>query len=146
MTENYTYNDYVDLMDDIPRVEEYAATYLYATRPRNDIDFINALKKLIGIKLSILARWLNITPRTFQNYLDKGTITLKDNLREHIIMVLSLYKHGKEVFGSVSDFETWLSAKNIFLDGKEPADFLDTISGIRFIDSRLTAIEYGDNA
>src|SRR5690606_7310118 len=125
--------------------EEYAATYLYATQPRNDIEYINTLKRLIGLKLTTLARWLNITPRTFKNYLDKGDITLKENLREHIIMVLSLYRHGTEVFGNVPDFEAWLSAKNVFLDNKAPADFLDTISGIRFIDSRLTAMEYGDN-
>ncbi len=146
MAKKYSYNDGSDMMESLPRVEEYAATYLYATQPRNDIDFINALKQLIGLNLSVLARWLNITPRTFKNYLDKGNITLKENLREHIIMVLALYKHGAEVFGNIPDFETWLSEKNILLSSKAPSDFLDTISGIRFIDSRLTAIEYGDNA
>ncbi len=147
MTEDFVYNnnDTGDILEDIPRVEEYAATYLYSTRKHNDMDFIYALKKLVGMKLTTLAQWLNITPRTFQNYLDRRSITLKDNLREHIVMVLALYKHGKEVFGTIPDFESWLSAKNIFLDNKAPADFLDTISGIRFIDSRLTAIEYGDN-
>ncbi|MBW7890883.1 MAG: DUF2384 domain-containing protein [Chitinophagaceae bacterium] len=145
MAKKYPYDDGSDIMDSLPRVEEYAATYLYATQPRNDIEYINTLKRLIGLKLTTLARWLNITPRTFKNYLDKGDITLKENLREHIIMVLSLYRHGTEVFGNVPDFEAWLSAKNVFLDNKAPADFLDTISGIRFIDSRLTAMEYGDN-
>lgn len=145
MPKKYYDNQEEDLMTDLPRVEEYTATYLLATRPRNDMEFIHALKELIGLKLTTLARWLNITPRTFKNYLDKGKITLKENLREHIIMILSLYKHGAEVFGNTPDFETWLSQKNVFLDDKAPADFLDTISGIRFIDSRLTAIEYGDN-
>lgn len=145
MAKKYSYNYESDMMDNLPRVEEYAATYLYATQPRNDIEFINTLKKLIGLNLTTLAGWLNITPRTFKNYLDRGNVTLKENIREHIIMILSLYKHGKEVFDNIPDFEVWLSNKNVFLDNKAPADFLDTISGIRFIDSRLTAIEYGEN-
>lgn len=145
MNRDSTYKSSHDTLDDIPRVEEFTATYLYATKPRNDMEFIHRLRSIIGINLTTLAGWLNITPRTFKNYLDKGSITLKENLREHMIMILSLYKHGSEVFGNVSDFETWLSGKNVFLDNKAPADFLDTISGIRFIDSRLTAIEYGEN-
>lgn len=145
MAKKYTYSREDDMMEEIPLVGEDAATYLYATETRNDIEFIDTLKNLIGLRLTTVAQWLNITPRTFKNYLDRRNVRLKENLREHIIMVLALYKHGKIVFGSVPDFEKWLSTKNVFLDNKTPSSFLDTISGIRFIDSRLTAIEYGDN-
>ena len=34
---------------------------------------------------------------------------------------------------------------NPFLDYSKPIDYLNTITGIRFINDRLTAIEYGDN-
>lgn len=144
MVRPYPYDE-EHISDDVPRVEEFAATYLYATRRHNDMDFINALKNHVGLGLTTLAGWLNITPRTFKNYLDKGNITLKENLREHMIMILSLYKHGTEVFGNIANFETWLSGENVFLGNKAPAGFLDTISGIRFIGSRLTAIQYGKN-
>jgi uncharacterized protein (DUF2384 family) len=59
--------------------------------------------------------------------------------------LLSLMQHGIEVFGSKSDFDQWLATENFFLDGKEPNSFLNTIAGVRFIDDRLTAMEYGDN-
>lgn len=45
----------------------------------------------------------------------------------------------------MEDFELWLSQKNYLLDNRAPEDFLETISGIKFIDNRLTAIEFGEN-
>ena len=35
---------------------------------------------------------------------------------------------------------------NYIFDGDQPIHFLSTISGIRFIDDRITGIEYGDNS
>ena len=43
------------------------------------------------------------------------------------------------------DFEHWLTTPNILLDNKAPMDFLDTVSGLKFIDNRLTAMEFGEN-
>ncbi|MFV0196773.1 MbcA/ParS/Xre antitoxin family protein [Empedobacter falsenii] len=56
-----------------------------------------------------------------------------------------MYKHGLEVFNTKDDFEKWLTTPNVLLDKKAPMDFLDTVSGLKFIDNRLTAIEYGEN-
>jgi uncharacterized protein (DUF2384 family) len=70
---------------------------------------------------------------------------LKENLKEHIILLLSLIKHGTQVFGSKDGFDQWLTTGNFFLDSKTPVTFLNTVTGIRFIDERLTAMEYGDN-
>ena len=92
-----------------------------------------------------ISGWLNINSRTFRNY-KKTETQLKDNTQEHVVMLISLYKHGIDVFGNAENFDLWLSTKNIFLDMKPPIDFMDTISGIQFIDDRLTSIEYGDLA
>ena len=53
--------------------------------------------------------------------------------------VHSLHNMTKE------DFEHWLTTPNILLDNKAPMDFLDTVSGLKFIDNRLTAMEFGEN-
>ena len=58
----------------------------------------------------------------------------------------ALFEHGAVVFGSVADFKTWLGRKNFFFDKNPPAAFLQTEDGMKFIDDRLTGIEYGDNA
>ena len=47
--------------------------------------------------------------------------------------------------GQQEDFNEWLNTPNVFLENKKPISFLNTISGGKFIDSRLTGIQYGDN-
>ena len=92
-----------------------------------------------------MAGWLNITPKTYRSYRKNPELTLKDNLKEHLILLLSLYRHGMDVFGNKKLFEKWLITPNMLLDEKAPRQFLDTISGVKFIDNRLTAMEFGEN-
>lgn len=119
--------------------------YYYISNNIINNTYIEMLHKLIGFSDTIIANWLNITTRTLRNYKSKNTV-LKDNTKEHIVSILSLYRHGIEVFNTKENFEKWLATENILLSNKQPKDFLDTISGIRLIDNRLTAIEFGENA
>ena len=57
----------------------------------------------------------------------------------------SLVEHGIEIFGTKENFQCWLEKENFFFGKKAPAEFMTTDSGIKFIDDRLTGIEYGDN-
>jgi len=134
------------IIQEIPSLNDFSKIYFYTIKTGLDKDFIELLDKIIGLNDTILSNWLNITPRTFRNYKKKDDIVLKGNIKEHIISILSLYKHGIDVFANTENFENWLAVKNYLLDNKAPAEFLDTISGIKFIDNRLTAIEYGENA
>jgi uncharacterized protein (DUF2384 family) len=45
----------------------------------------------------------------------------------------------------VEEFERWLNQENFYFDNKRPVAFMNTITGIKFIDDRLTAMEHGDN-
>lgn len=133
------------IIQEIPSVGDSSNIYFYTVKSHFDADFIAILERVIGLNDTILSKWLNITPRTFRNYKNNDKLVLKENTKEHIILILSLYKHGIDVFGDVDRFENWLSQKNHLLDNRSPASFLETISGIRFIDNRLTAIEFGEN-
>lgn len=144
-TPKLTY-DQKRMMQELPTVNEPSAVFFYANRSKSDIEFIHILDNLIGLKDETLSKWLNITTRTFRNYRNSNNLVLKENTKEHIILILSLYKHGKEVFDTTENFEQWLSKKNLLLDNIAPVDFLETISGIQFIDHRLTALEFGENA
>jgi uncharacterized protein (DUF2384 family) len=134
------------IIEEIPSVSEPSHVYFYTSKTKQDAEYISILDRLIGLSDITLSKWLNITPRTFRNYKNAEDLILKENIKEHIILILSLYKHGMDVFGSVALFEEWLSKTNPLLDHQAPANFLETISGITFIDSRLTAMEYGENA
>ena len=133
------------IIEDIPSLNDFSKIYFYTVQSKFDNDFVRTLDNLIGLNDNVLSNWLNITPRTFRNYKKNTDLVLKGNIKEHIVLILSLYKHGIDVFGSTEGFENWLSAKNHLLDNDSPAKFLDTVSGIKFIDNRLTALEYGEN-
>ncbi len=97
----------------------------------------------IGLADEIKAKWLNITTRTLHNYRTKGA-DLKNHMKEQIVMILALYNHGLEVFASHSEFERWLETPNAMWNMQRPLDFLETKSGIDFIESRLMGLEFGE--
>ncbi len=106
--------------------------------------YVNAIKKLTDFNDDIISDWLNISVKTFREY-KKPKSTFKENVKEQVLLILSLFKHGIDIFGSVKVFENWLNQENFYFDSKTPSSFLNTITGIKFIDDRLTAMEYGDN-
>lgn len=107
-------------------------------------EYVKYVKDFTNIKDELLSEWLNINVKTFRNY-KKQNSQLKENLQEQIVLLISLFKHGEEIFGTISDFYVWLDTENFFLDNEKPISYLKTVTGIRFVDDRLTAIEFGDN-
>lgn len=110
-----------------------------------DFRYLDVLKNISHAKDDVLSSWLNINVKTFRSY-KKGTVAFGPDIQEHTVMLLSLIKHGTDVFGDTDAFSSWLETENFYLDGRKPSDFLNTISGIKFIDDHLTGMEYGDNA
>ncbi len=107
-------------------------------------EYVQFVKEIANTKDELLSEWLNINVKTFRSY-KKPNAILKENLQEHIVLLISLFKHGIEVFGDADAFNRWLDSENFFLDGEKPITYLKTVTGIRFIDNRLTGIEFGDN-
>ncbi|MCR9013711.1 antitoxin Xre/MbcA/ParS toxin-binding domain-containing protein [Aquiflexum gelatinilyticum] len=109
-----------------------------------DLQYLNYLKEITSFSDEVIAHWLDVSVKTLRNY-RKSESDLKESLKEHLVLLLSLYQHGIDVFGNAENFDKWLDTKNYFFDNLAPKDFLSTSSGIRFTDDRLTAMEYGDN-
>ena len=109
-----------------------------------DWKYVNAIKDISDFKDDTISDWLNINVKTFRSY-KSSTNQFKDNIKEQILLILTLIKHGMNVFGSSKKFEEWLNTENFYFDKKKPLSFLKTVTGLRFVDDQLTAIEYGDN-
>ncbi|MFD2937321.1 antitoxin Xre/MbcA/ParS toxin-binding domain-containing protein [Spirosoma flavum] len=107
-------------------------------------QYVNAIKTLTDFNDDIISDWLNISVKTFREY-KKPQNTFKENVKEQVLLLLSLIKHGIGVFGSVKEFDQWLNRKNFYFDNKSPNSYLNTVTGVKFVDDRLTAMEYGDN-
>lgn len=112
--------------------------------PRTSVYF-GIFKTLTRLDDEEIAAWLNISVKTFRSHKSEDKPT-KPGLFEHVIMLISLWKHGMEVFGGSEQFKTWVKAKNFYFDNQSPEHYLNTISGIKLLDDRLTAMEYGHNA
>jgi len=139
--------DYViqgNLLEEIPnRLSESEVLYSLRT---NTIDtrYLNAMKELTSFSLETMAEWLNVTPRTLRNYSQQKT-TWNESFKEHLLLLLGLFKHGRQVFGTSGAFDDWLKLKNFHFDDCAPVTFLNTVTGVRFVDNSLTAMEFGDN-
>lgn len=136
--------EYPILIDDVPsQINDSQVLYLLKTKDVN-WSYVDSLKSLIDYSDDVISEWLNISVRTFRSYKQPEN-KVKDNIKEHVLLLISVLKHGALVLGSKKELKNWLSTKNFHFDNSEPVNYLTTISGIRFIDERLTALEYGDN-
>jgi uncharacterized protein (DUF2384 family) len=108
-------------------------------------SYMKLLKDITNADDRELSSWLDINEKTFRNY--KNTFDfIKLSLLEHTLMLITLFKHGRKIFGTSDQFMKWLKKENFHFNRKAPIDYIGTVSGMRFIDDRLTGIEYGDNA
>lgn len=123
-----------------------SAEVLHIIHTKNvSASYLEALKEESQVTDDVLSSWLNINVKTFRSYRDSSS-ELRPDLQEQTILLLSLLKHGKVLFGSNSVFRQWLDTENFHFGGRQPVTYLNTVSGIRYVDDRLTGMEFGDNA
>jgi hypothetical protein len=129
---------------EIPEISNFTKILFFIRKNNVDWNYFNYFKEITTLNDEIISGWLNINSKTLRAYRKPESIS-KDNIKEHLVLLISLYEHGIDVFETKENFDKWLLKENFLLDNKPPKDFLDTITGIKFIDDRLIAIEYGDN-
>ena len=108
-------------------------------------QYLSFIKELSNLNDEVISACLNMNVKTYRNF-KKTKSAIKEDVQEHVIMILALIKHGIDVFGNNDNFNKWLYTDNFYFNKKKPIEFLNTISGIKLIDDRLTGMEYGDNA
>lgn len=136
--------NYSTLIKGVPSQISDSSVLTYLQTKNIDWEYVEALKKMTDYNDTILSEWLNISVKTFRSYKQHEN-KLNPNLKEQILLLISLIKHGLSVFENISLFKEWLNMENFYFDNKSPITFLNTVTGIRFVNDRLTAMEYGDN-
>ncbi|MEP7321705.1 MAG: antitoxin Xre/MbcA/ParS toxin-binding domain-containing protein [Saprospiraceae bacterium] len=132
------------ILESVPRhINDGEILHLLYTTDIN-WKYVDAIKTYTEFNDDVISDWLNISVKTFREYKKPKSI-FKENVKEQVLLLLSVIKHGVEIFGSIKKFEDWLNQDNFYFENRSPASFLNTITGIKFIDDRLTAMEYGDN-
>jgi putative toxin-antitoxin system antitoxin component (TIGR02293 family) len=90
-----------------------------------------------------LASLFHTSLKTLQRYF-KDKKRLDPAASEHILRLSHMYKQGKEVFGSITEFEQWLQVPAFGLNGHIPFKLLETPSGVALVADELTRIAFGD--
>lgn len=115
-----------------------------ASRAAPNPKELEKLKKISGLKDELIASCLDISVKTYRSYRE-GITRMKNTTKERVQLLTDLFAHGVNVFGSSEKFNEWLNTENFVFGKKAPVESLRDVKGIGYIDSRLTAMEYGDN-
>ncbi|MDO6435838.1 MbcA/ParS/Xre antitoxin family protein [Cyclobacterium sp. 1_MG-2023] len=138
-------NSTKDSIKDIPEKisDSQVVTYIHS----GDLGTkqVKLFKTLTHSSDKVISEWFDVSEKTFYSY-RTTTAKLNINFKEKLLLLISLYKLGERVFGSKKAFNDWLEKPNFHFNNKQPVDFFKTISGIRYIEDRLTGMLYGDNA
>lgn len=129
---------------DIPPKISDSQVINYVRSERLGRKQVRQFKEITRSTDKVISVWFNVSEKTFQNYRSSNG-KLSIDFKEKLVLLISLYKQGEKVFGSKQAFIDWLEKPNFHFDQKKPVDFFNTISGIRYIEDRLTGMEYGDN-
>lgn len=135
---------YREIINDVPNQISDREVLIYLNTHNIDWTYVDTIKKITDYNDEVISEWLNVSVRTFRSYKQPKN-KFKENIREQVLLLLSLIKYGIQVFGTSKGFNEWLDSKNFYFDNKSPITFLNTVTGIRFVHNRLTAMEYGDN-
>ncbi len=131
-------------IESIPQTVSDSEMIIYLNSSKFGNAQVKLFKSIVNTTDKIISEWFGISEKTFQSY-KNSKADLSINFKEKLLLLLSLYKKGEIVFGSKEDFNAWLAKPNFHFNNKPPVDYFKSISGIRFIEDRLTGIEYGDN-
>jgi uncharacterized protein (DUF2384 family) len=134
-----------NILKDIPSRVDSNITLGMIQSGKVSAKHLRAIKELTALNDEKISTWFDIGVKTYRVFKAPHHGNIKARIQEHTINILSLIKHGIEVFGTAENFTVWLEKENFFFDKTPPISFMNTNSGIKFIDDRLTAMEYGDN-
>lgn len=133
------------LIKKIPeRLDDYEIIH-YLRSNKLSSKHIIAIKVMSNMTDKRMSEILNVSERTLRGYRSVKKFIEKPSFKEKAFILLTLLKHGRSVFGSDEKFQLWLEQENFALGGEKPISFLNSYTGINFIDDRLTGLEYGDN-
>lgn len=124
-----------------PFIRDNISIVLSSRRGVNAVAFFD-LADLSGFKREDVAQLFDISLKTLLRYRDTNR-TLSPAAGELVLKMLALFRHGEEVFGSISEFRGWLGTPAYGLGNQIPFELMQTSGGVDLIDDELMRIEYG---
>jgi putative toxin-antitoxin system antitoxin component (TIGR02293 family) len=107
------------------------------------IQEFDYLKKISGYSADVLASLLGITSRTLQNK-RSGQQLFDLPHTERLRKLIQLFQLGTEIFGTSTEFSSWLEKHAHGLDMQVPIDLLKQPGGLDLVTREIIAIKYGE--
>ncbi len=98
--------------------------------------------ELTGYRREEIARLLDTSLKTLLRYRETNR-KLSPATGELALKIMALFRHGEEIFGSISEFRSWLNTPAYGLGNQIPYSLMQTSGGIDLIDDELYRIEFG---
>jgi putative toxin-antitoxin system antitoxin component (TIGR02293 family) len=100
----------------------------------------NSIAALVGLSKKELAEKLGLSPRTLSTRKD----ILSPEESEKTLRIHELFDLAKEIFGSETEAQLWITSPAYGLENQRPIDLLDTDLGAQQVRALLSAIKYGN--
>ena len=104
-------------------------------------SFLDEVTKLININVMDLSEILDISKPNYYRKRQEKNLDLKTI--DKLASLLKIYNQGLEAFGSLSDFNRWLSQENLHLGNRPPKLFLKTEQGRARLHQAIGRVEHG---
>ncbi len=101
------------------------------------LDFVDFASKIKHSVQSLSA----IIPASYSSLTKKKVYNLETS--ERIFELAELYAYGRDVFGTIENFNSWLYTESLPLGGQTPFSLLDTSFGIGMVKQELGRIDHG---
>lgn len=124
-----------------PQIRDKISIVLSSRRGVDAVLFFD-LAELSGYRREEIAPLFDMSLKTLLRYKETNR-KFSPAAGEQALKMLALFQHGEAVFGSVSEFRSWLDAPAYGLGNQHPFDLMQTSGGIDLIDDELSRIEFG---
>ena len=91
------------------------------------------------------ASLLHLSERTLQRYAKDNGVFAPMNA-ERVLQIARVLEEGKQAFGKVDNFYSWLKSEPFMLEGRLSFDSLSTYDGIEKVLTQLSRIQHGNFA
>jgi putative toxin-antitoxin system antitoxin component (TIGR02293 family) len=105
--------------------------------PAREFD---SIARSVGFSKKELAEKLGLSPRTLSTRKD----ILSPEESEKTLRIHELFDLAKEIFGSETEAQLWITSPAYGLENQRPIDLLDTDLGAQQVRALLSAIKYGN--
>lgn len=131
------------LIEDKYKDLAFLNNYERAATARKGLDVMVFYSFADTIKMpeEALASIVNLLPRIVDG-LKQKSMNLDPSSSEHLLKLITLFKKGEEIFGSIDEFNYWLK-KPFWNSEQKPIDWLVTSGGVDLLIEEIDKLAQG---